>query len=141
MHYELISADWNAEPNDPDIKLSVNGNTVTLEFYLNYFQFERFTEGEKGLLIFHNCHKYALNSMNDEGYYQGNYRYTQQDLPWGEFYKLETNWEIDFPSPNHKISIVASTRLNHYIFFFRDNTFECVAEKFSLKFMKDIEAA
>jgi hypothetical protein len=29
--------------------------------------------------------------MNEEGYYMGKYRYKNNDLPWGEFYKLETN--------------------------------------------------
>jgi len=74
-------AKWNAEPNSPDVRLFVEGNNVTLEFYLNYFVYERFREGDKARLTFTNCHKYSFNTMNDEGYYYGQYRYDVSALP------------------------------------------------------------
>jgi len=135
MKYTQITEDWNAEPGAPEVKLSVENTTVTLEFYLNSFQFNNFKEDDRAKVIFLNCHKYSFNTMNDEGYYYGQYRYKYTDLPWGEFYKLETGWETDFPvNPTILIESVEKTKLNHYIFFFKDNTFECVAESYQVEF-------
>jgi hypothetical protein len=135
MNYTQITTDWNADPNAPEVQLTVNNNSVTLEFYLNYFLFDNFQEGDKAKLTFNQCYKYALNGMNDEGYFQQQYRYRDNELPWGEFYKLETNWEKDFPMKHRVLySKIDKQKLNHYIFFFKDNTFECVAQDFQLEF-------
>ena len=135
MTYTQITTDWNADPNDPQVQLSVGSLSVSLEFSLNNLQFDNFKIGDKAKLTFLNCHKFSFNNMNDEGYYMGQYRYKYNELPWGEFYKLETNWKTDFPRRhtvlNEDINI---DKLHHYIFFFKDNTFECVAEKYELSF-------
>lgn len=131
----LLTTYWNADPNAPEVQLIVHGTSVTLDFFVNYSLYDKFKEGDKAKLTFFNCLKYSFNSMNDEGYYMGQYRYKYTDLPWGEFYKLDTNWESDFPVRH--ITLIANSdkeRLNHYIFFFKDNTFECVAERYQLEF-------
>jgi len=97
MNNTLLTEGWNAEPNAPEVQVIVEGLSVILNFYLNYFLFDNFKEHDKATVTFLNCHKYSFNSMNDEGYYMGKYRYKESDLPWGEFYKLDTNWETDFP--------------------------------------------
>jgi hypothetical protein len=136
MTYTQITTDWNADPNDPQVKLSVDNSSVTLNFYLNCFQFDNFHEGDKAKLTFLNCHKYSFNTMNDEGYYRGQYRYKYTELPWGEFYKLDTDWQTDFPNKHTVLDKIPDTeKQNHYIFFFRDNTFECVAENYRIEFM------
>ena len=131
MEYKKINTDWNAEPNAPDVKLTVDNTTVKLDFYLNCFNFDRFKADEKGTLVFNKVHKFSFNSMNDEGYFMGKYRYKQTELPWGEFYQLDTDWQNDF----HENVIILlpnadNENLKHFIFFLRDNTFECVAESF-----------
>jgi len=138
MTNTLLTTDWNADPNAPEVKLTVEGSSVTLDFFVNYFLFDKFEEGDKARVTFLNCHKYSFNSMNDEGYYMGQYRYKYTDLPWGEFYKLDTNWETDFPL-RHRTLIEMNYKagLNHYIFFFKDNTFECAAESYQLEFYSD----
>lgn len=135
MKATRLTTDWNAEPNVPDVKLSVDDNIVTLDFYLNAFRYTRFKEDDRAKLKFKNCHKYSFNTMNDEGYYMGQYRYKDIDLPWGEFYKLNSDWRVDFPVKHEVLSDVTDPfKLNHYIFFFRDNTFECVAESYEIEF-------
>ena len=69
--------------------------------------------------------------MNDEGYYGGQYRYKYTELPWGDFYEIDTDWKSDFHKNNLIIlPIIDCARLKHYILFLRDNTFECVAENY-----------
>ncbi len=138
MTNTLLTIDWNADPNSPEVTLTVENTTVILVFYINYFLYERFQEGDKARLTFLNCQKFSFNTMNDEGYFLGQYRYKHNELPWGEFYKIETNWKVDFPTkhtilmgnPNHK-------NQSHFIFFFKDNTFECVSEEYHLEFYRD----
>ncbi|WBA43654.1 hypothetical protein [Hymenobacter canadensis] len=134
MRYQQLNHDWNADPNAPEPHLTVAGQTVQLEFYLNAFQFAQFQEGDKACLTFRNCHKYSFNTLNDEGYYRGQHRYNDQQLPWGEFYELFTDWQTDFPQDAFTLgSVAGSTQLHQFVFFLRDNTFECVAESWDFQ--------
>lgn len=138
MNKTLLTTEWNADPNSPGVELTVEGTSATLDFFVNCFIYEKFKEGDKARLTFLNCFKYSFNSMNDEGHYRGQYRYKYTDLPWGEFYKLDTNWETDFPIRHTTLTEMADkSKLNHYVFFFKDNTFECIAESYRLKFYSD----
>jgi hypothetical protein len=133
MKYLLLTKGWNADPNAPEVQLKVEGYNVVLEFYLNSFIYP-FKEDQRGRLTLLDCYKFSFNSMNDEGYYAGQYRYNYEELPWGEFYELETDWEDDFPKkPEILNPNPDKLKLKHYIFFLRDNTFECVAENYSFE--------
>ena len=96
MKYKKLNIDWNAEPNAPNPKISVDGNQLEIEFLLNPFIFDHIKDVELGKLTFKNCHKYSFNDCNDEGYFREQYRYRNDDLPWGEFYELEHDWISDF---------------------------------------------
>lgn len=137
MTFTQLNTGWNADPNAPEVSLSVKNQTVTLEFYLNNLAFGNVLEGDKGRLTFLHCHKYSFNGMNDEGYYMGQYRYKYTELPWGEFYRLFTDWQTDFPKFQKVLSKHPdTTKQKHYIIFFRDNTFECVAEDYIFEHIK-----
>jgi hypothetical protein len=141
MEYILLSKDWNAEPNAPEVTVLVRGNRVDLNFYLNHFLFDSFHEGDKAIVRFYECHKYNFNAINDEGYYMGKYRYSNKQLPWGEFYQVTTNWELDFPKESNILKAdISPERMKHYIFFFRDNCFECVAENYEVEFVLEGKA-
>ena len=132
MKYIKLNTNWNADPNAPEPSVTVLGGKVELHFYLNYFVYERFKEGDRGTLKFNNVHKYRLGPTNDEGYYMGQFRYTYSELPWGEFYELpDSNWRTDFPTDNSELIELSQLKNpRHFIFFLRDETFECIAEEF-----------
>ena len=44
-----------------------------------------------------------------------------------------SNWEEEFPDPIF-VSEQAHDELNHYLIYFRDATFECLAKSYELKF-------
>ncbi|MFD2247012.1 hypothetical protein [Pontibacter ruber] len=136
MNYKKLNIDWNADPNAPEPYLSVSGKQVSLRFYLNPFLFDQIEKDGEGELIFLNCHKYSFNNCNDEGYLHGQYRYSNEQPPWGEFYLLQTDWKYDFPMEctilEEKFS---EDQMKHFIFFFRDNTFECVAEDYVFSYL------
>ena len=53
-----------------------------------------------------------------------------------EFYKITTS-ENDFPKNPKLIEINSDLKnLGHYLFFFRDNIFECLAEDYKFESIK-----
>ena len=138
MKYKKLNIEWNAEPNAPLPELSVDGSQIRIKFFLDSFLNDYLEDDEMGELIFVNCHKYSFNNCNDEAYYRSKYRYNNSQLPWGEFYELQTEWRNDFPQDGIVLNeSVDESILKHFIFFLRDNTFECVAEKYEFSYLKD----
>jgi hypothetical protein len=135
MDYKRLNIGWKAEPNAPDVWVEVKEDELRVEFYLNPFVFDNVEEGDKGELTFKNCFKFSFNSCNEEGYYLGQYRYKNDTLPWGEFYELFHDWESDFHN-DFKIlnSELDKHTLRHFLFFFRDNTLECIAKDFEFRY-------
>lgn len=37
--FEQLNFDWNAEPNAPEVEITVSDNSVIVEFYLNAFKY------------------------------------------------------------------------------------------------------
>lgn len=137
MKYKRLNVDWNAEPNAPEVKLQVDGDKLKVEFYLNPFIYENVNEEDKGELIFKDCLKFSFNSCNDEGYHLGQYRYNNDILPWGEFYELQHDWERDFHKDFKILNPSLDTgQLRHFIFFFRDNTLECISKDFEFRHLR-----
>ena len=124
-----LNEGWNAEPNVPEPKVKVDGCDVLLRFFVNAFCFPEFEDGELGILRFVNCERFRLGSTNDEGWYRGQCRFSRLAPGWGEFYLVSgdsallnspQDWKIIQPKRN--------IQLKHFLFYFRDDTFECVAE-------------
>lgn len=136
MEFEQLNKDWNAEPNAPEVEITVTGNDVVVEFYLNAFQFEAFNEGDKAVLTFRDCLQYRYGSPNDEGFYTFDQsRYKAFGVKWGEFYLVhDSDWKDNFPEPV-AVSNQPTDELNHYLFYFRDGAFECIAKDYELKKM------
>lgn len=98
--FEQLNFDWNAEPNAPEVEITVSDNSVIVEFYLNAFKYEQFTEEDKAKLTFYNCHRYRFGAPDDEGFYSYNQsRYKKYGVKWGEFYLVHNSyWEDNFPN-------------------------------------------
>jgi hypothetical protein len=121
-----LNPDWNAEPNDPDERVSVRGATLQLTFALNSFAFD--TGGQaRGSLVFEQCSMWRLGSTNDEGWHAGQCRYGKKAPVWGEFYELLGDDDQRFrPTDWHEVTSTPREQ-RHFLFYFRDNTFECFA--------------
>ncbi len=134
--FEQLNMGWNAEPNAPELSVTVNGADVVIEFYLNAFAYEGFSEGDKAKITFYNCFQYRKGSPNDEGFFcHGQSRYKKYGVKWGEFYLIHnSDWKENFPDP---IKVGATNeKLQHYLFYFKDETFECIASSYTIEFCK-----
>ena len=138
IDYIQITNNWNADPVSPEIELSLDEENLIMDIYLNHYAFENFKEGDKVKILFKNCAEYSLNTCNDEGYYYGQYRTNPNELPWGEFYEIKSGLDRNMPSPIVKINNDNSDK-KHFIFFFKDETFECLASEYELEFYNENE--
>lgn len=125
---------WNAEPNAPHPKVTIDGDTVRLDLTANGFQFPDFAEEERVCLIFRAAQRYRLGPTNDEGWYKGQCRFSQAAPAWGEFYEVQGDLKLDEVSDEwHHISDANDEATNHYLFYLRDETFECSALSWELR--------
>ncbi len=124
--FQQLNAGWNAEPNAPEPTVVVGGENVTVLFRLNCFMFPQFSAVDIGRLRFTSCRRYRLGSTNDEGWYRGQCRFSHV-VPWGEFYEITGDLRLA-RCPNDWVEVSPTERsLRHFLFYFRDETFECEA--------------
>jgi len=126
--FKKLNLDWNAEPNAPAPQITRWDLDVVSSFYLNAFIFPKFREGDVGQLRFRNCWRYRLGSTNDEGWYKGQCRFSKIAPKWGEFYEVSGELLIDQGPLDWKEVGPIGNSQNHFLFYFRDETFDCDAE-------------
>ena len=124
-----LNKGWNAEPNAPEESIKTFESKLTLEFFVNPWAYEGFEEEQKIKLIFASVSKYRLGETNDEGWYRGECRFKKLAPKWGEFYQL-IGEDSDIENADDWIILSQEKELNHYLFYFRDNTFECFAKSY-----------
>jgi hypothetical protein len=111
---------------------------------LNPFIRDDVNDGDEAALLFHDVFMYRLGSTNDEGFYRGQCRFSHSGIPWGEFYELqESDWQRTFPNDRIVVQpkLGSDLHLKHYLFYFRDETFECIARSFEFRRVDKIEGA
>jgi hypothetical protein len=107
--FHQLNEGWNAEPYVPDPVIEVLGRDLVLKFLICAFQFTEFKEGEI------------------DGWYSGQCRFSKSAPEWGEFYIVQGDAKL-LDAPQDWQTIAPSTGSGrHFLFYFRDNTFECVA--------------
>jgi hypothetical protein len=124
-----LNKNWSAEPNAPDPTIAIDGDDVVLSFFLNPFLYPDFHQKDRGLLRFIQCERYRLGSTNDEGWYTGQCRFSKTAPAWGEFYLVEGDATLLEAPKDWRLMASRSGAIRHFLFYFRDNTFECVATR------------
>lgn len=131
--FRKLNHDWNAEPNAPEPSVQVDGCDVVLEFFTNSFLFPRFSEGQRLRLRFTNANRYRLGPTNDEGWYRGQCRFSEEAPAWGEFYEVTGDLKLErSPHDWHRVGD-ARPAGRSFLFYFRDETFECEADDWVLE--------
>jgi hypothetical protein len=131
LSFKHLNLDWNADPNDPHVELSLNGDKVSLTFGLNSFA-HRAEPGEIATLQFCGCSRFRWDATNDHTWFEGTGLYSGQAPKWGEFYEVagdtrsieDDEWVVlseDFPDSRQ------------FLFYFRDDAIEIVARDWLLR--------
>lgn len=127
---------WNAEPNAPDPKVRVEGTDLVLSFRMNHRQYPEYAEGNVGELRFARCSRLRLGATNDEGWPMGRCRFSGIAPAGGEFYELSGDLRLG-PCPDDWIQLAEpSAASRHFLFYLRDDTFECDAESWTLRVVR-----
>ncbi len=124
--FKHLNNDWNAEPNAPCEKVTVSGQTVRLTFFLNPWAYAA-EEDERACLTFDQCSMWRLGATNDEGWYAGECRYGKAAPAWGEFYELLGEDDQQLTPTDWHITAPLHFQQRHFLFYLRDNMFECFA--------------
>ena len=126
--FTQLNHGWNAEPNAPHIDVDVDGTMLTLSFLANPWQFPEFVDGQIIRLRFADVWRYAIGDVNHEGWYRGQCRFSKLAPRWGEFYEVSGDLRLNqFDAEWHVVSELPSNNLRHFLFYFRDENFECDA--------------
>jgi hypothetical protein len=134
--FQKLNDGWNAEPNAPDPRVTVEGRDVVVSFLMNPFRFGQFSPANVGKLRFLCCQRYRLGATNDEGWYRGQCRFSQTAPHWGEFYEVEGDLRLE-ECPNDWLQIDSVQQgSRHFLFYFRDATFECDASDWTFEVLK-----
>jgi len=133
LSFRKLNEGWNAEPNAPDPRVAVSGCDVLLRFLLNPFRFTCSAEDDVGVLRFVNSDRFRLGATNDEGWYRGQCRYSKLAPAWGEFYEIIGPGSQLMDPPDWQIAGGGSTSSRHFLFYFRDETFECFADDWTFE--------
>jgi hypothetical protein len=135
MRWTKLNTRFDAEPNAPDPRVSAQGDVVRVRFSLNPFIWDDVQDGDEAELVFEGATMYRLGSTNDEGFYRGQCRFSKTGIAWGDFDELsESNWQHSFPADRIAISEPKdTTALKYYLFYFRDETFECIAQRYEFR--------
>lgn len=126
-----LNPDWNADPNGPSLDLTFSGTVAKLSFLLNYHAYKA-VKGETATIRFIDCSRWRWDATNDHAWFEGSGRFSGEAPKWGEFYEVvgedklgkDLDWEIISPD-------VPAAR--HFLFYFRDETIECIAADWSIE--------
>ncbi len=130
LSFRHLNLDWNAEPNAPHVELAVEGNTVRLSFLLNSWAYSA-ESGELATLRFLGCSRFRWDATNDHAWFAGQGLYSGQAPKWGEFYEVVGDTRVVEDDDWHVLSADLPTS-RQFLFYFRDDTIEIVAQDWSL---------
>ena len=126
--FRKLNADWNAQPNTPNPTIRIEGKDLVLAFRPNPYGFPEYEKVKLIELIFSDCTRYRLGLTNDEGWYRGQCRFSKLAPKWGEFYEVEGDLLLSkVPDEWTEGPVEPGAQHRHYLFYFRDDTFECDA--------------
>jgi hypothetical protein len=132
-----LNEGWNADPNAPYPTVEVVGEDIVLRFRVNPFQYPEFHRGELGVLRFVECERYRLGSPNDEAWYMGQCRFSKLAPAWGEFYLVQgVDESLSTPDDWNVVGSNSGAK-KHFLFYFRDETFECLARESLIELSND----
>jgi hypothetical protein len=135
--FTKLNETWNAEPNIPNVDLRTEGRNLIVSFALNPFLYPEFSNLDRGELVFENCWRYRLGPTNDEGWWKNQCRFSSSVSDWGEFYEVRGDLKLDvLPEESWILSGEPPSDTRHFLFYFRDHTFECDAASWQFRVIR-----
>lgn len=129
--FTRLNEDWNAHPNDVGLKLEQTGDELIARMKPNPYVYRQYEKSPEIIVSFKNCSNYRVTSVNDEGWYLGECRFSGLAPEWGEFYEISGNTRDNM---NHTPWIkMEGGGEKHFHFYLKDETVEVKAQDWTLK--------
>lgn len=129
--FTRLNEDWNAHPNDVGLRLEKSGDELIAHMKPNPYAYRQYEKVPEIAVRFKSCSNYRVTSVNDEGWYSGQCRFSGLAPKWGEFYEISGNTRDNLNStPWIKIGGVGA---KHFHFFMKDETLEIKAQDWLLE--------
>jgi len=125
--FKHLNTGWNAEPNVPLPRVASDGRILYLQFVQQHCSFFTFKWSKKLTLGFDGCSRFRFTTMNDHGWYNGDCRFSTLAPAWGEFYEVSGDFLEGQENTPWEIGPCALVGPKNFIFYFRDESFECSA--------------
>jgi hypothetical protein len=139
-YFKQLNDGWNAEPNAPDPKARWDGEDLHLSFRPGVYEPDKASGIVTGI-AFLRCSRFRFGYVNDEGWYRGQCRFSRIAPAWGEFYEVSGNLLLEQVPGDWNSRVEPSETSKHYLFYFRDEEFECDAEGWCVNKMQAEQAA
>ena len=136
-----LNADWNVDPKAPNPKVKWRGDDLRLRFWMHASPSSDYNEGDRGEIIFKDCSRYRLGWLNEEGFDRQQGRFAGVYHRWGEFYEVSGDLRLDAAPEDWNIRTPNVADRSHYLFYFRNNDFECDARGWTMKIIKAGQAS
>jgi hypothetical protein len=139
--FTQLNVGFDAEPNAPEPEIRVEGSRLTLTFFLKHWSGSDFREYDRGELTFAECWRFRLGPTDDEGWDRGLCRFSRIAPEWGMFYEIAGDLRLERVALDWKVLDVEHAKgSRHYLFYFRDETFECDAGSWSFRVQRASDA-
>ena len=94
-----------------------------------------------GELTFQDCWRYRIGPTNDEGWYKGQCRFSRIAPQWGKFYEVSGDLRLERVTLDWIVNAADVPKVGrHFLFYFRDETFECDATSWSFRVLRVSDA-
>ncbi len=124
--FTRLNEDWNAHPNDVSLRLEKCGTELIAWMKPNPYLHRQYEKASEIAVSFVNCSRYRVTSVNDEGWYLGQCRFSGLAPKWGEFYEISGDTRDDMNStPWIKMEGLG---VKHFHFYLKDETLEIKAQ-------------
>ena len=133
IEFRKLNEGWDAEPDAPRPDVRAGESGVTLTFYLSLRGQPEFREYDCGQRSFPGSWRYRLGAPNDEGWHKGHCRFGCLAPYCGDFYEVTCGLTEDRPKDWVLVKPARSQPSRHFLFYFRDETFECDLENWSFR--------
>lgn len=129
--FTRLNEDWNAHPNDVGLRLEKSVDELIAHMKPNPYTSRQYDNVPEIAVRFVNCSKYRVTSVNDEGWYSGQCRFSGLAPEWGEFYEISGDTRDDMNSdPWIEMKGVGA---RHFHFYLKDETLEIKAKDWVLE--------
>ena len=113
------------------LRLEQSGDELVARMKPNPYIYRQYEKIPEITVRFKNCSDYRVTSVNDEGWYLGECRFSGLAPKWGEFYEVLGNTRDNINStPWIKMGGVG---MRHFHFYLKDESLEIKAQDWVLK--------